>query len=96
MTETLKDMQTHELQLLDADGRTYIGRITGSLIADDDDAQVYLTDDERVIGYDKGNGEYHVLGQQEDLAEALRSFLRDDEVYAEALYALGKTPVKDI
>ena len=48
-----------------------------------------LCDDERVILYDAGREQYWVI---EDPAEELRDAL-DDDAYAEALDALGITPV---
>lgn len=97
MMDTLETQKLYELELQDGDGREYIGRITGTLIAYDGDAQVqvFLTDDERVIAYDEDKREHYEL-EQWDLVEGLRNLLRSDEAYAEALHALGEKPVRDI
>lgn len=93
MAETLSDVETHEVFLEDKDGRTYTGRITGRLIADDPgDIEVYLTVDERVLVYDGGRSEYWVLNNP---VEQLRGWLTD-AAYFEAITALGETPVVDL
>jgi len=97
MTETLKDMRTYEIDLVDQEDREYTGRVTGSLIAYDSNLQiqVFLTDDERVIAYNEDKREHYQMGEI-DIVEGLRNLLDDDEAYADALHALGEKPVRDI
>ena len=65
ISNTLTEPQTFELQLEDEEGRSYTGRITGSLIATGrGDVELYLLDDERVIGYDPNRPEHWELGNQ--------------------------------
>ena len=94
MATTLKDVQVYEIHVQDADGRGYVGRITGKEIAHDEaaEATVYLTDDERVIVHDGKNGRHWEI---EDPAEELREWL-NDAAYCDAMGALGETPVIDL
>lgn len=91
MAVTLQDPSEYEVALEDDEGRPYTGRITGSLIAEDRDLTVYLTNDERVILYDPSRAAYWEI---EDPEEELRSLERG--AYAAACAALGITPVIDL
>src|SRR5262245_1769863 len=88
VSETLDDMQEIELDLEDKDGAPYIGRFTGALLEEGPGADVYLTDDGRVLLYDPGKWEYSVI-DLDDYQTALAG-------YPDALRALGITPVVDI
>lgn len=91
MTSTLKDAQTHEIDLLDREDAPYVGRITGTMIASDGDFDVFLTDDERVILYYGRRQTYEVI---EDPQEDLRGM--DAASYTEAMHALGLPAVIDL
>lgn len=94
VTKTLTEPQTYEIYLEDRDGRGYKGRITGAmLVRTNDDIEVYLTDDERVIVYDENKTEHWELDNP--VAE-LRDWLVSDADYAEAMKALGESPVIDL
>jgi hypothetical protein len=96
MTRTLVLSETHELDLQDGEGRAYTGRITGAMLALESDkhhhAEVYLTDDERVILYDMHKRSYSVL---DDPVEQLRDAL-SLATYSGVLRDLGETPVIDL
>jgi hypothetical protein len=94
MSTTLEDPETYEVYVEDADGRSYTGRITGVSIASDDrtDVEIFLTTDERVIAYDGGKSTYFVL---DDPVEQLRGWL-PASLYAQAVEALGETPIIDL
>lgn len=89
---TLQSPTVFKLVIEGRDGSRYTGRITGSRIAAEDRHEVYLTDDERVIGYDSHNCEHWTI---EDPQADLRSILGNEE-YAAAMTALGITPVIDL
>jgi hypothetical protein len=96
---TLSEPQEFELDLEDSEGRPYTGRISGVLIATGrDERELYLTEDERVIGYEPHKLEYHVLGSELSLslAEQVGDFLEDNDACIEALHALGETPIVDL
>ena len=95
MSATLDSPQTYELTLENEDGETYIGRVTGTELAEDGYVTAYLTEDERVLVYDESRSRYEVL-QEWDIEGGLRNWLRDDEAYASAMSALGRTPVIDL
>jgi hypothetical protein len=87
---TLTDKETFELELEDKDGSRYKGRLTGKLIASEErgSSDVYLTDDKRVILYDRERLEYRKVDDPEtDLAERL-----EPGAYREACTALGIKP----
>ena len=88
----LDSPQTFEVKIDDSEGNIYTGRITGTSIAEDHDAQVFLTDDERVILYDAGQMKYWVL---DDPEEELRDQV-SPEAYRAALTALGLKPIIDL
>ncbi len=90
--QTLTALQTYELDLEDNEGRAYVGRITGRMIAETQDAQVFLTEDERVFVYDESGPRYW---QSEDPEGDLRGVL-DTDGYMEALNALGLRPTIDL
>jgi hypothetical protein len=79
---------TFELPVVEADGNTYVARITGSRIAQDHYVAAYLTDDDLVVAYDERSKRYHVA---DDPAAELRRWLRHD-AYVEAMHALGLEP----
>ena len=90
--ETLNDPRTFDVGLEDEEGHFYIGRVTGALIAQDGDTQVFLTEDERVLLYDYDNSKCRPI---DDPESALRDALGDG-AYFEAMIALGETPVIDL
>ncbi|MBA3383269.1 MAG: hypothetical protein H0T20_01270 [Actinobacteria bacterium] len=94
MKQTLNEPTVYEVTVEDDDNRTYVGRITGALIASDhrDEVTVYLTTDERVIVHDERDAKYHEL---RDPVTQLRDWLSDG-AYADALRALGETPLIDL
>ena len=91
---TLEETRVYEIALADQEGRPYTGRITGKLLVrTDDDTEVYLTDDERVLVYDGGKTQrYWVV---EDPEEDLRDQL-DPASYHSVLADLGLKAVVDI
>jgi hypothetical protein len=92
MSKTLNKPETYELELDDDETGQYTGRITGKLIAEDDDVAVYLTERERVIVYDGSLLRYHDI--TDDPEEGL-SGLRH-AAYTDACRALGINPVVDL
>lgn len=98
-SKTLTEPQTFELQLEDEEGRSYTGRITGALIATGHrDVELYLLDDERLIGYDPNRPEHWEFGNEAtmSLEDEVRGFLNDDGAYIEAMHAIGEKPVIDL
>lgn len=89
--QTLQHSRVYEVALENDEGGQFIGRIEGTMIADDEDVQVYLTDDERVIVVD-GRRQKHF--EVQDLEE-LRDWLTGD-AYVGALTAMGEKPVIDL
>jgi hypothetical protein len=95
MAKTLSEPETYELGIEDPDGRGYIGRITGKMIAADDSlngATAFLTEDQRVIVYHRQR-----YVELDDPVEELRDWFEDEPAeYAAALEALGEKPVIDL
>ena len=92
--ETTTHVETYEVGVEDEEGRTYVGRITGQQIASDERTQmeVYRTEDGRVLLYDGERQKYwEVQYPVEELRDAL-----PPAVYADAMHALGETPVVDL
>lgn len=89
---TLKDPQTYEIDIENENGDVYTGRVTGKLLVMGKDVDIYLTDDERVILYDRMGLKYWEV---DDLEQEARYHLTDDE-YVELLPALGIKPTIDI
>ncbi|MBA3245709.1 MAG: hypothetical protein H0T61_11125 [Actinobacteria bacterium] len=96
VTKALALSEVHELQLEDKDGRAYIGRVAGAILALESQGakhvEVYLTDDERVILYDGNKRSYFVV---EDPVEELRGYLTLDS-YIDILDSLGETPIIEV
>jgi hypothetical protein len=92
---TLDGAHEIKFELVDDEGGSYIGRITGRIIADDSDRErgvcVYLTDDERIIAHSEYDGKYW----QPDNAEDLRPHLSAG-AYVDACKALGVDAVVDL
>ena len=87
LAETLSDgVEVHELQLEDEDGVAYVGRITGKHIA----ADVYLTDDGRVIVYDDAKLKYTIVGDPREDLQLPR------EEYLAVMDALGLDPTPEV
>jgi hypothetical protein len=84
--------ETHEVFVEDNEGRTYLGRITGSLIAQDGYVSVFRTNDGRVLVYNESASKY--LELDEPIAQ-LRQWL-GNAAYADAVEELGETPVIDL
>src|SRR4249919_875458 len=97
MSKTLEAPETFKVEI-DADEGGYTGRITGKVIAEDDDVTVYLTTDERVIAYDANKLRYKELGNEPRMSfdEEMRAWLPDAAAYSAAMLALGEKPVIDI
>ena len=74
----------------------YTGRVTGKRIAWDWDheVEVFLTDDERVLVYDGGKQTYY---ESDNPPEDLREWLAGaPSAYADAMHALGESPIVDL
>lgn len=82
---TLKDAEVVKLRLENEEGHAYVGRITGALIAEQAELEVYLTDEENVVVYDSGKRRYWVLN---DPADQLADYVTGDALI-EAMTALG-------
>jgi post-segregation antitoxin (ccd killing protein) len=97
VSKTLEEPRTYEVEVEDAEGRVFTGRIVGTEIAADKVLRVFLTDDDRVVVYDENKLRYDDLSAEpsRDVGETLREWL-SDEAYAEALHALGEKPVIDL
>jgi len=91
MASTLEGTTTYEREIEDKNGYSYTGRITGKLIAEDNDTEVFLTDDERVIAYDCRKADYYEIADPESELRGMR-----DEAYLEAMRALGIGIVRDL
>jgi len=94
--KTLEAARLVKLNLEDPDtGRVYVGRFTGTRIADSNRAEVYLVDGEEenaVVLYEPENLRKWVL---DDPEEDLRGWL-DEASYIAAMNALGITPEVDL
>jgi hypothetical protein len=84
MTASLAEAKLVRLSLEDNDGRSYVGRFTGTMIADDDDVEVYLVEDGTVIAYESERLRYSVV---ENPSEDLQGLGTD--AYLDAMNALG-------
>ena len=95
MRTTLEGVHEIKLALVDDEGRSYIGRIVGRVIADDSDrergARVYIPDDERIIAYVEYDGKYWEYQDIEDLRNDLSA-----GAYLQACAALGVDAVVDL
>jgi hypothetical protein len=96
VAETLGGAVEHLLECTDEEGRSYTGRLVGSLISDHDAGgrNVYLTEDERVLVHDEDEGWIEEV-QQESYEEVLGRLL-SNEAYLDAMAALGLKPVIDL
>jgi hypothetical protein len=92
MNKTLTETETYEVYLEDGDGRGYTGTITGKKLGWEDEVEVFLTSDERVLVYDGKRSEYHEVT---DPAEQLRNWLGAAE-YFDVVTALGGKPRVDL
>jgi len=90
MVKTLEEATVHKLNLEDDDGRSYVGTITGTKIADSSkgDVEVFLTDEQNVLVYDVDKQRYYVDTGELDLEEVIG----DRDAYMDAMHALGRTP----
>jgi hypothetical protein len=91
--DTLAEPQEIRLDLEDKDGRPYIGKFTGRLLGEARGVEVYVTEDQRVIVYDRRKVTHSEL---EDLAELRDWFPHDPDVYSDAMRALGRVPEIDL
>jgi hypothetical protein len=89
------DLQEIEIDLIDEEERPYKGRFMGRQIAEGSDCTVYFSEHDeigsRILAHNLEKGEIAYL----DDASELENWLEQGE-YAEAMYALGETPVIDI
>jgi post-segregation antitoxin (ccd killing protein) len=78
VSKTLEELRTYELEVEDADGRVYTGRIVGTEIAAEGVLRVFLTDDDRVVVYNANKLRYDDLSAEStlDVGETLREWLR--------------------
>ena len=83
----------HELKLEDKDGHIYNGTITGKEIAGNDRAQVFVTDRNNVVVYDPEKLVYYV---EDERTENLEDLIGDQDVYLEAMHALGRPVTIDL
>ena len=96
MEATLDELVEYELDMVDDENRSYIGRITGKRIAEGSrDEQVFVTDDERVLVYDPNVEGRFMCAEVEDPAEDLQTIL-DTDLYVEAMSALGLKAIIDL
>jgi hypothetical protein len=90
IANTLSDgIEEHEVEL-----EEYTGVITGTILAELSDGQLFLTDDERVLAYDADRQRVDELGDPEtELNDWLQNASRDDGgAIADAMRALGLRP----
>lgn len=80
------------LDLIDSEGRAYVGRFTGDLVVEGNGQAVYLTEDQRILLHDWKNDSLHEL---EDAEEELRERLNNED-YIAACNVLGNKPIVDI
>ena len=85
-------MEPQRIELENDNGDAYTGRFVGKLLAQGRGADVYLTEDERVLVHDTERGR---VAPVEDAGEDLRTLL-DDDAYVAACAALGIQPEIDI
>ena len=96
MEATLDELVEYEVDMVDDEGRSYIGRITGKRIAvGSRDEEVFVTDDERVLVYDPNDEGRRMCAEVEDPAEDLQTIL-DSDLYVEAMSALGLKAIIDL
>jgi predicted transcriptional regulator len=97
MSAALMDAQKIELEVKDVQGRPYIVRFTGRILATDQSSErkrevvVYLVR-EAVLVYDSGNLQLHEL---KNPVEELASWV-DQPSYFDAMHAIGQTPVVEL
>jgi post-segregation antitoxin (ccd killing protein) len=96
---TLENPQKHEVWIEGNEGG-YTGRITGTLLYwnDNNDDQIFLTDDERVLVYDGNRQKVEELEADRDgtLEERLRGWIADPSAYVDVLNQLGLEAVIDL
>ena len=90
VAESLKGAEQVVLSLTDSDGRSFKGRFTGKLLADDVNGELYLKEDETLLFY-RPQAETYSAVEVDELQELLSL-----EAYIEAMHALGEEPVIDI
>lgn len=56
----------YKLDLVDGDGNSYVGKLTGKLVWQIDEIAVYLTEDVRIIVYNKGERRYTEIDDVEE------------------------------
>lgn len=91
------DMAKIILDLEDKEGRSYKGRFTGVLLAEDDDFAVYQKEDDTLLVYDKNQGDAYAPVDAHGLydVDALEDCV-SQEVYIETMHAIGKDPIVNI
>ncbi len=89
-SDTLSESAEIELTLLDDEERSYIGRFTGTLLAEGRTIDAYINNEEQVLLHDRNNGKIHYIESEE-----LESWL-DEGAYIEAMHALGEKPIVSI
>lgn len=88
----LGDVETYDFELENEDGLSFIGRITGQLIAGDKDNGLFLTSDKR----------YYLSDSHEEVSESeahkFVELLKEDDPgdYIRACHKLGLKPVIDL
>lgn len=92
MTETLDATIEVEVNLVDEEGRDYVGRFMGTRIAMSDRHEVYLSEDRNVVVYDSDELRHWIADEPED---SLRDVL-DEDAYRDAMHALGVKPKVDL
>jgi hypothetical protein len=85
MEQSLEEHQEFTITTEDADGKPYLGRITGRAIAVSGDVDVYLTTDQRVLVHNTSTLEHWEV---DDAKGELLDFL-EPGAYQQVLNALG-------
>lgn len=104
MARSLSDVRRYEIELSTDEGDEYIGRVTGTEIANvADDIRIFLTNDRRVLVYNRYDLDVHDLSEPEPgvdpnttLTENLRVWLAEPDDYIRACKALGLKAVVDL
>ena len=84
----------HELELENENGDGYVGRVTGTVVHENErnGNLLILTEDERLIGYSRDQFKYWDLTDS-DWEETLREWIDDHDAYVSAAMFLGIRPV---
>ena len=90
ISDTLSESEEIELTLLDDEERSYIGRFTGTMVAEGTTHDAYVNNEGKVILHDTRDGKIYYIEAKE-----LENYLGEAE-YIEAMHALGENPIVSI